>query len=56
MFVSELWIPQSYIFFALDDSLTISAMLSSNSHTYPLACWEAGITSTHHTAMLKYVH
>lgn len=56
MFVNELWIPQSYIFFALDDSLTISAMLSLNSHTYPLACWVAGITSTHHTAMLKYVH
>lgn len=35
MFVNELWIPQSYIFFALDDSLTISATLSLNSHTIP---------------------
>lgn len=56
MFVNELWIPQSYIFFALNDSLTISAMLSLNSHTNPLACWVAGMTSTYHTAMLKYVH
>lgn len=56
MLVNELWIPQSYIFFALDDSLTISATLSLNSHTNPLACWVAGKTSTHHTAMPKYVH